>query len=291
MEIYMDYGLVYYTRKYNKIFTILSKVFPIFKFILFLIKKFTQHIKISFIKRELAELIFERKKINKEIDNKENIRSPSLFKMKNIFSRVNESHNELLKGKKHNKNNEIQISLENNVKREKVIYTNSYNPNLSNNGGNMHLSNHNAIQILNKKEISRINSRKGPLDKNNSLKSREFISMDSNIKSVDLNGKSNLFPYYYFYMDFFFDKLIKPHKFLCFSKKYFTIYNFMCQIYDISTHIILFKQFNTFNNLLKQIVQEHGLSPIHTFKKLSKSSNKSSFLISFCFNKKGFLLT
>ena len=43
----------------------------------------------------------------------------------------------------------------------------------------------------------------------------------------------------------------------------------MCQIYDISTHIILFKQFNTFNNLLKQIVQEHGLSPIHTFKKIN----------------------
>jgi hypothetical protein len=57
-----------------------------------LIKKFTQHIKISFIKRELAELIFERK----EIDNKENKRSPSLSRMKDISSRVNESNNKLL---------------------------------------------------------------------------------------------------------------------------------------------------------------------------------------------------
>ena len=46
-EIYMDYGMVYYKRTYNKIFTILSKVFPLFKFTLYLIKKFTQHIKIS----------------------------------------------------------------------------------------------------------------------------------------------------------------------------------------------------------------------------------------------------
>ena len=35
MEIYMDYGLVYYTRTYNKIFTILSKVFPIFNLLFF----------------------------------------------------------------------------------------------------------------------------------------------------------------------------------------------------------------------------------------------------------------
>ena len=43
----------------------------------------------------------------------------------------------------------------------------------------------------------------------------------------------------------------------------------MCQIYDISTHIILFKQFNTFNSLLKQIVQDHGFSPIYAFKKIN----------------------
>jgi len=250
MEIYMDYGLVYYTRKYNKIFTILSKVFPLFRFCLILIKKFTQHIKISFTKRELAELIFERKNITKDIDNKDNI---SLIKMKNISLRVNESKNEILKNKKHNRNNEIH--LENNIKREKRFDINSYNPNLN--------------RILNRKEVSKINSRRSSLVKNGSLKSKEFKSIDSNLKSVDFKRKDDLFLYYYFFMDFFFDKLIKPHKFFCLSKKYFTIYNFMCQIYDISTHIILFKQFSTFNNLLKQMVQEQGLSPIHTFKKIN----------------------
>ena len=250
MEIYMDYGLVYYTRKYNKIFTILSKIFPLFRFCLILIKKFTQHIKISFTKRELAELIFERKNITKDIDNKDNI---SLIKMKNISLRVNESKNEILKNKKHNRNNEIH--LENNIKREKRFDINSYNPNLN--------------RILNRKEVSKINSRRSSLVKNGSLKSKEFKSIDSNLKSVDFKRKDDLFLYYYFFMDFFFDKLIKPHKFFCLSKKYFTIYNFMCQIYDISTHIILFKQFSTFNNLLKQMVQEQGLSPIHTFKKIN----------------------
>ena len=158
--------------------------------------------------------------------------------------------------------------MENNLKKEKRIDNNSYNPNLKN-GGNINLSNQNAIRILNKKEIMIINSRRRSVVKDDSLKSREFISIDSNVKSIDFKRKSELFPYSYFFLDFFFDKLIKPHKFLCLSKKYFTIYNFMCQIYDISTHIMLFKQFNTFNNVIKQMVQEFGLSPIHTFKKIN----------------------
>jgi hypothetical protein len=268
MEIYMDDGLIYYTRSYNKIFTILSKVFPIFNFCLILIKKFTQHIKISFTKRKLIELIFERKEKGKEIGSKENIKSSSLIKMKDISSKADDSHNEFIKVRKHDKNGEMQISLENNLKREKGVDAISDIP-ISNNGGNVNLSNQNAIRILNKKEISKINSRRRSVIKNDSLKSKEYISIDSNLKQIDIKKKSHLFPYYYFFMDFFLDKLIKPHKFFCLSKKYFTIYNFMCQIYDISTHIILFKQFNIFNNLLKQIVQEHGLPPIHTFKKIN----------------------
>jgi hypothetical protein len=268
MEIYMDDGLIYYTRSYNKIFTILSKVFPIFNFCLILIKKFTQHIKISFTKRKLIELIFERKEKGKEIGSKENIKSSSSFKMKDISSRADDSHNEFIKIRKRDKNIEKQISLENNLKREKGVDAISDIP-ISNNGGNANLSNQNAIRILNKKEISKINSRRRSVIKNDSLKSKEYISIDSNLKQIDIKKKSHLFPYYYFFMDFFLDKLIKPHKFFCLSKKYFTIYNFMCQIYDISTHIILFKQFNIFNNLLKQIVQEHGLPPIHTFKKIN----------------------
>jgi hypothetical protein len=268
MEIYMDDGLIYYTRSYNKIFTILSKVFPIFNFCLILIKKFTQHIKISFTKRKLIELIFERKEKGKEIGSKENIKSSSSFKMKDISSRADDSHNEFIKIRKRDKNIEKQISLENNLKREKGVDAISDIP-ISNNGGNVNLSNQNAIRILNKKEISKINSRRRSVIKNDSLKSKEYISIDSNLKQIEIKKKSHLFPYYYFFMDFFLDKLIKPHKFFCLSKKYFTIYNFMCQIYDISTHIILFKQFNIFNNLLKQIVQEHGLPPIHTFKKIN----------------------
>lgn len=50
-------------------------------------------------------------------------------------------------------------------------------------------------------------------------------------------------------MDIFIDKLIKPRSFCCLDKKYFIVYNFMGQIYDITSHILLIKNFNIFKNI------------------------------------------
>ena len=59
----MEDRLIYYTRTFKKIFLIISNVFPIFRFILYFIKKATQNIKMSFTKKKLIRLIFEIKKI------------------------------------------------------------------------------------------------------------------------------------------------------------------------------------------------------------------------------------
>jgi hypothetical protein len=54
LNIFLDGGYVYYTRTYKKIFLIIANVFPLFKTALYIITKFTQHVKMSFIKRKLA---------------------------------------------------------------------------------------------------------------------------------------------------------------------------------------------------------------------------------------------
>ena len=43
----------------------------------------------------------------------------------------------------------------------------------------------------------------------------------------------------------------------------------MGRIYDISTHIFLFKQFNLINNSLKTIYEEKGFCPAHPFRKIN----------------------
>ena len=117
----MDDGLVYHTRTFKKLFLIISNVFPIFRFILYFIKKFTQHIKMSLTKRKMAGLIFENREINpfkvfykNEYLNK-NIRQQS----HKILS--NKSENELMKEK----------SLNNNVDLKNLNYRN-YNNNIIN---------------------------------------------------------------------------------------------------------------------------------------------------------------
>ena len=77
-----------------------------------------------------------------------------------------------------------------------------------------------------------------------------------------------MFPYLYFFLDLIFDRIEHPQKFCCVSHKYFTVYNFMGQMYDISTHIMLIKQFNNLNNLILE------------------SINKSNYIYPFDFNTK-----
>ena len=50
----------------------------------------------------------------------------------------------------------------------------------------------------------------------------------------------------------------------------------MCQIYDISTHIILFKQFNSINKMfLQKIYEDNGVCPTKPYKKINKSDIKT----------------
>ena len=49
----------------------------------------------------------------------------------------------------------------------------------------------------------------------------------------------------------------------------------MCQIYDISTHIILFRNFNLLNNALKEkLTEENIFFPSRLFNKINYSDNK-----------------
>ena len=268
MEIFMDYGFVYYTRTYNKLLVILSKIFPIYNFVLLLIRKLTQHIKMSLTKRRLAELIFQKRaklefSLIKFGSLKENIRKSQI----NLSYKIDESNNDiLLKNNINDSISEIKKNNINNVKeaevkieKEKELDKNSNNN--SNNKSNLKLSkkkpneiNKNNIALIKEKNKSMINNYSYP--KKTNFKKRKKI-------------QNHIFPFYYFFFFFFFYKLINPQKFCFISKNYFTVYNFMCQIYDISTHIILFKQFNLLNNAVKKIYEERGYCYIYPFHKIN----------------------
>ena len=234
IEIFMDNGLVYYTRSYNKIILIISNVFPLFRILLYFMKNFTQHVKMSLTKRKLAGLIFESKEtIPKEI--------------------IPKKIESLTKGSSIKDINKLIIGLSN-IGKEKYIFTN-FNNEQKENKSNIFLNKENdPFTILNKGEINLNQNIESPIKK-------EIIR-----KKIIKKGTNYIFPYYYFFLDFLFDKLINPQKFFCLRKAYFTVYNFMCQIYDISTHIILLKQFNLLNNMiLDKIFEDNGICPIKAY--------------------------
>ena len=100
LNIYMDNGFIYYTRSYKKIPLIISNIFPIFRLLLYFIKKITQHTKMSLVKRKLAGLFFECK----EIKPKNNIKNRIEDIKKNNKT---EFHISKLEEHKNNKNDEL----------------------------------------------------------------------------------------------------------------------------------------------------------------------------------------
>ena len=253
LEIYMDSGIIHYSRTYKKIFAMISDTFPFFNLIFYLFRYFTYYIKISLIKRNLAEFVFERAEIKQKIQITKKVRY------------INRPH--------YSDKNHLYLKFDNNIDkrflRKSSQASNPKNENKissSNNQSNVGLEDENIIKILNKKEIS-------TLSKNNQNESihRSFRirpSFKSNKSNEKKRTYKHIFPFYYFLLDFIFDKLHRPKHFFCIPKLYFTTYNYMCRMYDISTHIYLLKQFKLNNNLLTEILsKDNGIS-------YSKSINK-----------------
>ena len=184
LNIYMDTGIVFYTREYKKILLILSDVFPILRFILFFIKNFTKQIKMSLTKRKLAGLIFE---------NKEK-RPKSLFQsriIKNSCKQMNKQIIEMNKCKNENENNSnIHDNKNNNLeeinncsKNDNCLINemcmNMKQPNeqkiyKNNNSSKLILNNDNGIRFLNNK-MSKKNLSENPPNTKDQQKSKKKL--------------------------------------------------------------------------------------------------------------------
>ena len=273
----MDNGYIYYTRSYKKIFLIISNVFPVFKLLLYFIKRITQHIKMSIIKRKLACLFFESKEIKSKIyirnrieDIKKNIKTD--FHISKLGEYKNSKKEELIE---QNNNSNIDIlSIHKINRRGRLIdkKLNNKNSKEYNEKNKFSLKEENRKISLNKKSLL------SPSIKNNeSFSFYDNFQPDTPQNNYNKNKMKYIFPYYYFFLDFIFDKFLHPQKFLCLPKTYFIVYNYMCQIYDISSHIILFKQVNILKKMFeeKKYDNEDEIASIRKFQKINIRQTKS----------------
>ena len=270
LDIYMDDGCIYYTRTYKKIFLIISNIFPLFRFVLYFIDKFTQHIKMAFIKRNLAGLIFENKSISRSSIIRLNNLKNNFGKLKNekLFSSKEFLKYKIINNNSFEKQNLNEINNKN--KYKKIFIEKKDNDKISNNNSinksNISLKNDKPIKIFNQKDILQINSKNKSVSLHESLKLKSSPKIK---KKITISNKKFLFSYSYFLCDFFLDRFVNPQKFCLYPKEYFTVYNFMCRLYDISNYIILLNQFILINNALKKIHKKNDIYPSKPFKKIN----------------------
>ena len=267
----MDNGFIYYTRSYTKIFLIFSNVFPIFRLLLYFMKKITQHIKKPLIKRQLAGLFFESKEIKHKnyIKNRfEDIKK----KTKLDFHKAKlEDHKNNKKEESNEQNNCSNIGILNLYTINKIEYNTKKKFNKNNCKEYVLKNNLNLKEEKPKITLNNKNLFSSSKKNNKSLQFYENFHSDKSQNIYNKHKKEYIFPYFYFLMDFIFDKLLHPEKFFCFPKTYFIVYKYMCQIYDISSHIILFKQVNILKEMLeaKNNENEDEIRLIRKFQKIN----------------------
>jgi hypothetical protein len=274
LVIYMDQGYKYYTRSYKKLFPIFSDIFPILNFLFIIFKKITGGVKLTFTKRNAAELLFENYQIKhsklnfysrKNLDN-ENLVDINKNNYNKIYSfNVNKKNppkfNQIGNENNHSSffilNNDVRKNPDNNNTSQKE-YNNStdkrqsyimFNNNKNEIEQNPNNSNEQKVfEFLNRKELGR---KQSVIEHNRNSFIIDFSKLENKKKNYESKKrhKKELFPLYYFFLDFFYDKMVKPKNFFKINENYFLVYKFMGKVFDISSHILLLKYFNILKTL------------------------------------------
>jgi hypothetical protein len=172
--------------------------------------------------KTIDKILMRRKSVGvsfifKKFGNSSKIINDNL-KIRNVLNR-NNIHN--------NNNNNININISNNYinkQKRKSLAMNSSKQNLILDNNNQNLSNRNYER---------------------SLKS-------SNIKEFNLNNKENIFPYKYYIFSIFIKNLNTSKKKVFISPRFSKIYAFYCQLFDITTYLLIQREFNALKTFFRE---------------------------------------
>ena len=219
INFYIDSQIVYYKRYYKKINAIISENFPIVYLIYLIVKKIAQVLKLAEGKEKMTELLFDK------LNNK-----PKIMK---IMKPNSKNEQPLNLREDENINNDLNIRPYN--QRNKSIRVN---------------------QRSDKSEISlmpKLDNRKMSVNINEASRNIEQDSYINQIVYIHNEGNKvkQLFPYrYYLFSEFVKNIDITKYYRCCFSKKFTKVYKFIGKLFDISSYLILQREFNIVKNYI-----------------------------------------
>ena len=260
-NIYIQNEIINYNRSYKKLFLIISDGLPIINIIFVFFECFVKAIKISSQNRKLTELLFENLKVKKT-----------------IFKLTRENDN---KTNEINKNIEPRRSYNDKNDYSSLLLRNQNNQNNQNNlfeALNLGKSSNDKVNICSKFKSNKLNSKltisNKDINKDNVKVNSAFMSNETslNLPFSDISSKNenkdsknmnrqllktffrtqyirkSLFPFKYYLCSIFIKNFELNKKYSCLSKKFIVVYDFICQLSDISSYFILQREFQIIKN-------------------------------------------
>ena len=194
LSIYLDAGKILYMRRYNKIYTVIANVFPIFNVVFFLFDTLTYMIKTIMTEKYLSELFFQRIDDNSKINvEKDKRKSAGFFyhklnlskkesNKKSMFNNIKEKEESYYERGKNN-NNEFSIKSSENNKVE----NNGNNFSNNSNKNNMEEENNNINNVNCSNKTYKLSKRK----KNQEINTSKNSSKDTNTNKSNLEKFNN----------------------------------------------------------------------------------------------------
>ena len=271
-NIYLKNEITNYNRTYKKLFLIIADGLPIINVIFVVFKLFAKILKISSGNKKLTELLFENLKETKPLYRFKTNKLHSkikVFKSSSIKNNENDISNNYLTPK-YNYTKKKQSALLKKAKPQYSIIIPNAKPKIKSNNHlnvipnftNMHQSVFNSNLNVSKDSFglsdksNNIFSHLPHEDINSKNEATSQKNIDSKILKMMLKKqyiRKSLFPYKYYLCSIFIKNIHSSRNYFFVTKKFIVVYNFICQLFDISSYLILQKEFQIIkNNLLEE---------------------------------------
>ena len=281
LKIFLKFDTMYYKRYYKNMFLIIADGLPIVNGIISFFKLIAKIFKVSSENQKLMELLFENLQ-KKPLKNKQKlnllgIKKNNYFLDKKMPTQIVKNNLKNVNIKNYN-NNLTSIRLTTKNEKDKCLEKSKDSIESKNESTifqNMYMNTKHLNNIFNRNnEISRLYKFKNMNVQNKNINDSvdkdksSVISPVFNVNCINnyyvenrnknnLNNnndnqyiESRLFPYKYYLCTIFIKNLTFKKKSIFFSKKFIDVYNFICQLIDISSYLILQREFEILKNTL-----------------------------------------
>ena len=184
--------------------------------------------------------------------NTQNDQSKSLFKI--TKRRKSSLRNGTINTKSKFFQNLNQLNSQNKILTS-TFCNNFGNVGVNNNNININIQNNNIGEINNNLKYNDASSNyiltKSKIRKKFSAEDKLNSNMNNSVVKIKTHyEKKKLFPYKYYLCSIFIKSIEISNKPIFFTKKFIVVYNFICQLFDISSYLLLQKEFQIMKNTI-----------------------------------------